>query len=384
MSDAEDLDQALRAKLRDAAELEAPVAPSEARLSALGEALSRESVRARQRNKRLSFSALGVAAAAALALLAWPKLDARTTQPVASVAQLCSLPTTLSIAAGDGEKQRLALGHFGELVATPDARLVIERAEPCLLALRLERGTLAGDLSQLKPAVLRVRTQHGTVIVRGTRFSVRADDSLEVVLLSGRVDIEEEEKRTLEPQHVFRKFGKQRELSAARPEQARGVIDLLSRAPYRQPEAAAQTAAPDLAPDAAQRTEPRAGAGALGSASALLAQAESERRRGHLEAARALYAQASALRDDDAEVALLRWVRLELTAKQLPKAALLLDRHRQRFSTGKLRAEAAFLKVILLRDGGEDAKARAAAKAFIAEFPNAPQADGARELLGRP
>lgn len=47
------------------------------------------------------------------------------------------------------------------------------------------------------------------MVVRGTRFSVRADDSLEVVLLSGRVDIEEDEKRTLEPQHVFRKVGKQ-------------------------------------------------------------------------------------------------------------------------------------------------------------------------------
>lgn len=375
MTEREDLDQRLREKLRAAAELDVPPSRPSAQLSALGEALAREQVRARRQKTWGAVGALGLAAAAALALIVWPHAPVETARAPVDAGPACALPTALAIATGADDKQRLALGSFGELVATPDARLTIERAEPCLLELKLEHGVLAGDLSHLKPAILRVRTEHGAVVVRGTRFSVRADDSLEVVLLSGRVEIEEEETRMLEPQHVFRRAGKRRELSATRPEETRAVAELLSHTSYRAPEPAV-VAAPEPSDPARPRTS--------ASASELLARAERERRDGKLDAARALYGQASALADDDAEVALLRWVRLELAEKRVSKASELLKRHRQRFAQGKLRAEAAFLRVIVLRDAGETAKARSAAQAFIAAFPDAPQVASARELLEKP
>jgi hypothetical protein len=97
-----------------------------------------------------------------------------------------------------------------------------------------------------------------------------------------------------------------------------------------------------------------------------------------------LYAQASAGRDGDAEVALLRWSRLELDARAFPRVAQLLARHARRFEAGTLHAEAAWLRVLMLREQGDQDAARSAARALIERFPRQPQAQAAQTLLRGP
>jgi TolA-binding protein len=323
-----------------------------------------------------------------VALWLWPKPEleqaARTPAPPPS----CALPTALSIAALDTGKQLLSLERFGTLVASEGSQLHIERSEACVLSVFLEQGELAGDLTNLKPAQLRVRTPHGTVVVRGTRFSVRTlaarDDQhdaseLEVVLLSGRVDIEDETTQRLEPQHVFRKRGKRRETLTAQPPQSERIDALLRTLP--QPHARAMNETVDPAPQTATEPAPARDA----NASTLLARAESERRQGEHARARVLYRQASEKYPrHDAEVALLRWVRLELEQRAFGSARQLLAQHAQRFADGKLRAEAAWLGVQTLRDLGQREPAHNAARDLITRFPNTPQADAARALLAQP
>jgi TolA-binding protein len=385
MSDADDLDEALRAKLRTAAELahSQAQAPHYAALSA---ALARES-RALRMRRRLQAGGLvlGLAAAAALALY-WPAHNTALVANEGATDARCELPGALSIATLEAGKQQLALGRFGSLVASADSHWKLETVSPCLVSVYLERGELAGDLNSLKPAQLRVRTPHGNVVVRGTRFSVRADAALEVVLLSGRVDIEDEGQHTLEPQHVFRKAGKQRATKSVQTAEAQHLEELLRTRPLASaasaPSAAVAAPAPlprEETPATADRPPPPSRAGEL------LARAESERRRGEIALARALYRQASSkYHDDDAEVALLRWVRLELESRAFGSAERVLRDHTRRFAAGKLRAEAAWLDILILREQGQIERARSAARKLLGQFPIAPQADAARQWLAAP
>jgi tetratricopeptide (TPR) repeat protein len=372
MSDAEQLDEALRGKLREAAEAE--LQRGAANVPAIQAALERES---RALKMKMRHVVAGLACAAAVLLALWADGSSREQQQARSTtvaAARCALPTALAITHGEDGGPQLSLGRFGELAASPGSIVRVESSDPCLLSLQLSRGTLAGDLNSLKPAALRVRTAHGSVIVRGTRFSIRADDALEVVLLTGRVDIEDGRSEQLEPAHVFHKQGKTRRVTAVRPVDADGIARLLSK-PARgnqvQAEPAPEVVEPSTA--SAERGKPSAGE--------LLSRAEAERKRGRLPEARALYRAASALGGDDAEVALLRWVRLELDAHGYDNARLLLQRHTRAFATGKLRAESAWLGIVLLNARGEYEDARRAARAFLARFPEAPQADAARALV---
>lgn len=374
MSDAEQLDEVLRAKLRAAAQSEPGRATDDERAARLSAGLVRAAQHDRARSLRALMLASGLAAAAAAALLLWPKPAREAPRTVAPVA-VCALPTALAIAPADAGRQQLALPGFGALVAAPGSALRVESRDPCRLALFLEHGELAGDLHNLKPAQLVIRTPHGSVVVRGTRFSVRADSELEVVLLSGRVEIQDESPRMLEPRHVFRKAGGRRSVSASEPAQVARIAALLQPSPRAEP-------VPRTAE--VERVEGAASRGAR-SASDLLAQAEGERRRGQLARARALYKQASArLNEDDAEVALLRWLRLELERRSFDAAAQLLKTHGRDFARGKLRAEAAWLGVSLQRERGEREAARAAASELVRRFPATPQADAARAYLGSP
>jgi hypothetical protein len=387
MTEADDLDETLRAKLRAAAEAEPRVAPRAEAVAKLSAGLIAHTRAQRAlRPARSVAMAVGLAAAASAALWLWPKPERQ--HVAVAPAPGCALPTALSIAALDSGKQLLSLPRFGTLVASEGSKLHIERSEACVLSVFLEQGELAGDLANLKPAQLRVRTPHGTVVVRGTRFSVRTlaaregeHDSaeLEVVLLSGRVDIEDETTQRLEPQHVFRKRGKRRETLTAQGPQAERIQALLHTLPT--PSSRAMDDAVEPAPPTLIESMPARDA----NASTLLARAESERRQGQHARARALYRQASEKPPKhDAEVALLRWVRLELEQRAFGSARQLLAQHAQRFADGKLRAEAAWLGVQTLRDQGQDEPARSAARALIARFPKTPQADAARALLPQP
>lgn len=377
MSEAEDLDAALRAKLRALAEHD-PVTPRPEAIAKWSAHLRAQTAPA-ARPMRAWTLGVGLAAAASVALWLWPRPDTRQAAHSAQPAASCALPTALSFAALDSGKQLLALGRFGTLVASADSRLRIERAEACVLSLFLEQGELAGDLAQLKPAQLRVRTPHGTVVVRGTRFSVRSDAEFEVVLLSGHVDIEDETTQKLEPQHVYRKRGTRRETLAAQSPQAEHITALLRT--QSRPSAPAVAEVQAVAPFSAPESTPTRDA----TASTLLARAESERRQGQYTRARTLYRQASEKPPrNDAEVALLRWVRLELEQRAFASARQLLAQHAQRFADGKLHAEAAWLGVQALRDQGKADAARKAAQTLITRFPHSPQADAARALLAEP
>jgi ferric-dicitrate binding protein FerR (iron transport regulator) len=386
MSNAEDLDEALRAKLRAAAERE-PVPERPERHAQWTAALAREQRAALQRRRVLrGVLAGGIALAAVALLLVWRAANGDPQLRASSDAR-CALPEAVSVQTDASGTQRIVLGRLGALAATADSTLRVESSDPCLLALELERGELAGDLSQLKPAVLRVRTPQATVVVRGTRFSVRADDALEVVLLSGRVEVEDGETRVLEPQHVLQKRGAAWNVRRVQAEEAPRVARILAgeRPELRDAGEAAPSPVGVAAPATASAREPEKGsAPAHVSSGELLARAETARRQGLSGRARSLYAQASAQADADAEVALLRWVRLELAAHAFDEAARVLAQHRQRFASGKLKAEAAWLGVVLLQDRGDLSGARDAARAFVTSFPSAPQADAARALLKTP
>jgi hypothetical protein len=389
MTAPEELDQALRAKLRAAAEGDPIAARSEARQAELSRrvlaaARAERSGRARWQRPELLAA---FAAAAAVLLALWlkdapgPVESARegaehSAQPAPGAT--CGLPTSPALEPFADGAQALSLGRFGRVIAESDSTIKVEESTPCRLTLSLEHGFIAADLAKLAPAELHVRTSHGTVVVRGTRFSVRANDELEVVLLSGRVDIQDGSTHVLEPQQVFRTRHGARQRLAAEPAQAQHITRLL--------EANSAVAAP--APAAAQLppapATSRAPAPSALSTGELLRRAEAARRGGKLGEARALYAQASAGRDDDAEVALLRWSRLELDARAFARAAELLDAHKQRFAAGKLHAEAAWLRVLTWREQGNLAEARRAAQALIARFPAHPQAEAARALLRAP
>lgn len=377
MSDAEDLDEALREKLRAAAELE-PAPPARPELEArLVQALRQEARVTRGPRVRTAALALGFAAAAAGLIALWPRAAEEPARGATAATAACALPTGLSIAQDQSGRQQLVIPGFGALAAVAGSALSIEASEPCQLGLFLAHGELAGDLENLKPARLSIRTPHGTVVVRGTRFSVRADDEFEVVLLSGRVEIEDGVKQVLEPKHVFRKAGKTHSTSAYQAAQAQRIDELLK------PAAPAPAPVVNDAHDAG--SAPVIERNAPTSASTLLAQAEIERRQGALVRARALYKQASARRqEDDAEVALLRWLRLELESHAFSDARRLLQTYARDFKRGKLQAEAAWLGVALLREQGQQEQARTSAQELLRRFPGTPQADAARGLLSSP
>jgi hypothetical protein len=287
------------------------------------------------------------------------------------------LPDQVSIRPDALGGPTLDLGQFGRVRAAPGAGLSVASSSACLLALQLAHGELAADLTKLSPARLEVRTPQGTVIVRGTQFSVRSDDALEVVLISGRVEIEDHGTHVLLPDQVYARRQNRREVRGARAAEKEHVARLLQPAAAR--------VAPDAGPSVPHAAEELGASGrtqATATSSELLARAEEARQKGLFSRARAQYAAASAHSDPDAEVALLRWVRLELGERDFAAAARLLERHARRFAQGKLAAEAAWLGVVLNDERGDHARAQEAARAFLRRFPGAPQAAAARALLG--
>lgn len=373
MSD--ELDAELRAKLRAlAAAAEDPPLSAEHERGLVA-ALSDRQRQRRQLRRGLALAA-GCAAAAACLLLLWRG----TTSPLPQQTPArCGLPRAV-IAQDAAGKQRLGLGALGELVANPEAELQLLPSDACTLRLQLGRGTLAGDLRNLRPAQLHVETALGRVVVRGTRFSVTADEALEVVLLSGKVDVEAETHAalTLQPAQVLRRTRQRDRIEASAEPDAERIRALLSRA---SPQAAA--AAPTPHSDPAPAAEEIKITSATGSPE-LLERAEVERKRGDLVRARQLYEAAVRRGDVNGEVALLRWIRLELGARDFQRAASLLATHPRRFPRGKLGAEAAWLEIEVLRARGDLPQARERASTLGVKFPGTPQADAARAWLSAP
>ncbi|HKU38817.1 MAG TPA: hypothetical protein VJR89_11740 [Polyangiales bacterium] len=379
-SDDRELSEALRrsvAALHDSQLDSAQLLGDDARrrVSATLSAEARSWPRQRRLRQLTGAGALLLSAAAAAVLWVRREPAPREEPRAAAVAPSCGLPLVAANEfqpLADGRRQ-LVLGRFGELVAGSDTELAVEAAGPCELALRLVRGELAGDLHSLRPARLVVRTSAGDVIVTGTRFSVRSGDEFELLLSSGVVDVVFADRQAVRVQPGTRlhkpraEAARAQQLSAADEQRLSGL--LAARAP--------QVAVAPEAPKPALRPQPKA-------TPAWLDIAEAERRAGHYAQAREAYRAASQKRDDTAEVALLRWVRLELDSAD-PQAALrVLGEHGRRFANGRLGAEAGWLEVQVQQALGRADRARAAASKLARRYPGTPQAAAAERLRDEP
>ncbi|MET0284232.1 MAG: FecR domain-containing protein [Polyangiales bacterium] len=356
-----ELDPKVAAKLRAAAEQEPyPLLDDDARARVL-QALKNEPVRAR-RFPWVNIT-MGVAAAALLLLMLRP-----ASQPV------CELPVVPGFT-----ERTLDLGRYGRVVLDADADAQLSRSESCELEITLTRGTLAAQLQNLKPARLSVRTPLGSVEVRGTTFSVAVDRQLEVVLLEGAVVLRDEASTTeLTPGNALtresvRAAPRKARVQATQERKLRSLLaPALTEAPVREP-VVAQEPAP-VVEDA--RHVPR------GNATELLAAAERERRAGELARARTLYREAGAASGPDAEVALLRWARLE--QESTPQAALeVLRRYRARYGRklerARLGAEASFLEVQVLDQLGRHDEANERTQELLRRYPDSPHARAAEQ-----
>jgi hypothetical protein len=373
--------------------------------------------RARQRGRQAVGAAVLLSAAAVAMLIVRARQSATPSEPAAVVANLpaCALPIIdeqHSFVAAAQARRELTLGGFGVLVASEASEVKIERSGACELVLRLQHGLLAGELHSLKPARLTIRTPQGAVVVTGTRFSVRSDDEFEVLLAAGVVDVVFPDRSALRmsPGTRLRKPATERQpkpqlLTAADAQQLAAILDapLHEASTTRTPEPAATTTNP---PEPAATTTNRAANADLASAAKptplraahetaapspnpdttapLLAAAEAARRAGRIADARSAYGAASRGQSDAAEVALLRWVRLELDEHAPANAQRLLDSHQRRFTRGRLGAEAGFQQVQVFQALGELDRAKQAARELLARYPETPQAAAARQLLQAP
>jgi ferric-dicitrate binding protein FerR (iron transport regulator) len=342
----------------------------------------------RQRRQRrvLGASAAGLALAATVVLALRPASQPR--QPTAAKPDLpaCGLPLVSGAqpfaTLADGRRV-LTLGTaFGWLIADADADVQVERSSACELTVRLAHGELAGDLHSLRPARLVIRAEQGDVVVTGTRFVVRSGAALEVVLASGVVDVvfADRSEARVQPGTRMHKPGasaraETAQLSAANRQHLDALLDTAQKAkPVAPPPPTAAGHEPST--PAAHAPSPLA--------PSLLDVAEAARRAGRYADARTAYRAASQRRDSAAEVALLRWVRLELDLADAAAALRVLELHSQRFAHGRLGAEAGWLEVQVRRALHQPERARAAAQELIARHPGTPQAAAASRLVAPP
>jgi hypothetical protein len=348
---------------------ESPTLGRDAQRRALQLLVAEASKLERRRRQRVwlgsGAGALLLAAALLLAYLRAPRAEqqpiaAKRAQPSAAVGEpACNLPTVTSAELASGS---FALGKLGELVTQPDTQLSVESSGPCELALRLTSGTLAGDLHSLRPARLLIRTDHGEVIVTGTRFSVHSDAELEVLLETGVVDVQLQGagKLRLQPRTRLHK-GQRAALSNADAQRLDGWLK-------PQP-VAAVAPAPELHKPLFE------------SSHAALTAAEAAWRAERWSHAREAYRFASQAKDSTAEIALLRWARVELDHAAPATALRLVAEHKRRFARGVLGPDARFIEVQAHNALGHSTRAEQAARDLIQRYPETPQAAAARKLI---
>lgn len=385
----DELDERLAHKLRRAAEAQAALedeAPldlaAQSRVLAELQRWSQERERARRTKRGVFIGAVALAASVALGL--WLREVPVAAPPETALA--CALPVSLAtthFASRDG-RQLLSLGSFGRIAATSDSQLTVSSASACELVITLAHGTLAAELQNLRPAKLSIRTPLGEVQVRGTTFSVRVDGSLEVALLKGAVDVvtqsgaaEGAATTKLTPGHLLQKRrAAKAEIARVSPGDERAIATLIDPLSLSAADAAPATVVSPPVVEA-KRELPRK----LVSTAELLGAAEAARRAGKLDQARSGYRQAGTRKDADAEVALLRWTRLELSAAQPAAARDVLQLYRRQFPHGRLAAEASSLELRALESLGRHDEAAAVARELIRRFPDSPHAKAARREL---
>jgi hypothetical protein len=391
MSEPEDaLDEGLRGRVGELYASEAPgrldsAAQARVLLSAQREAERLVTVRRWRRIALRVATPLAAAAALLLALRTW----APTSRASLPLSAACKLPDQLSALAFENlpdARQRLLLDGFGVLWGAAGAKLRVQSAVACELLIVLEHGELAGDLHSLRPARLVIRTATADVVITGTRFAVRADDSLEVLLAKGTVDVLLPDARALHMRagtRLHKTAGPSVQVASLSGTDGSRLDALLAAA-------APPSAAVTPAVEAAAVAEPtralvkKPPVSPARSSLQLLEAAESARRAGKSSEARRLYREAGGCNDDNAEVALLRWVRLELAEKDAAAATAVLARHGQAFAHGRLGAEAGWLQVQVFLAQQKSALAREAARQLVDAYAGTPQAEAARRLLRSP
>jgi hypothetical protein len=321
-------------------------------------------------------SLLMAAAAAALLYVRAPRPTPALREPQAARGlAACTLPV-LSATAFEADGVQVTLGALGNLVTQRHSTLRVEHSSACELALRLEAGTLAGELHNLRPARLIIRTAEAEVIVTGTRFSVNSGDTLEVLLASGVVDVHLRDQKSLRLSPGTRLRKAPRAEAATEPlsqtdsQRLSGWLE-----PPREHASAAisgETASAEPAAKPAVHTP---------SIRELLDAAEAARRAMRWSAAREAYRSASQGRDADAEIALLRWANMELERRAANAALRVLGEHARRYPRGTLGAEAGWLEVRARLDLGQAERAEQAARKLRAQHAGTPQAKAASKLL---
>jgi hypothetical protein len=361
----DELDRALAEGLRRAAQGEPyPVLDDAARERVL-RALSASSVRSERRARPwVIASAVAIAAAVSIAFL----------RPEPAPPAVCGLPPQARFLPA-GERSELTLGAHGRVVSAPDTRVRVLRSDACSLELMLEHGSLAADLHDLRPARVRVQTPLGTVEVRGTTFSVAFDRELEVVLLEGTVELTQPgaERVRLTPGHSARRARGRTDVTGVLAQQ-RAALHALLHPPEAREAAPGPAPVPDAAPESTSaRPE---------SATELLVEAERARREGDRTRARAHYRRASRAVGGDAEVALLRWARMELEDARAREARAVLRhyraRHGHQLERARFGAEAIYLEIEILNALGAAEQARARRAELLRRYPDSPQAKAAQ------
>ncbi len=379
------LDEGLREKFLALGEAVSAPLDAEAEQRMVARLRAETARQGRMKRARTLLTGAGVLAAAAALSLVWFARDEPVmVEPALAVCAWGEASLTFS-ELGDG-RRKLALGPAGHVVLASGAEATAVVDAACALRVRLTRGALAAELGDLRPGSLRVQTDLGDVLVRGTTFSVDLREELKVVLLSGAVEFVERERVTarLSPGNALRRARRgEPTLSEASPEDAQRVKGLLrakqaERAPTPTPteERAEQ-------PDALEEEALVRGSRSTRGASAL-SEAEAARREGDFGRARALYAQAAQRGSADAEVALLRHAGFEIERGEASTADKLLAAHRRRFPRSRLAAEAAWIHVRALQAMGDREGTRRAARDLIKQFAKTPQAVAAQRLLEQP
>jgi len=345
------------------------------------------------RRARLQRTLLGVstgtvlAAAAALLVAVAPREDderATRQHAVPVQARACASDGKVTLARSprpNGDEQ-VALGARAEFVTPTGAEVSVDLVEPCMTRISLHKGAIAVHAKDLGGGELRIRTQRGDVVVRGTMFRVENEDrALKVSVEHGRVSVLQGERELASVPGgqrievvgtgVRRDELSEGELQALRdtfvPVEALNLIE-------EQPAQAPQTT-PRTVPSARRATPvPFDTARALKDAETLW-------RSGDLEGARSLFRKVGAQMSPTGEAAWLRLARLELTRGDVSATLSALNERARRHHRGMLGAEATWLEVEALDRVARKSEAQIRARALIHEFPDSPQANAARKLL---
>lgn len=283
--------------------------------------------------------------------------------------------------------------------ATAGSVVDVVTATPCTITLNLARGDLSVHARDLGGGELNILTPHGTVQVRGTVFSVHADErDFQVDVVEGKVFVQRPAKngRAFAPVYVAKEQSSRTSvdgftlsaLGEGRSDLIRAAVGLAATtAPTIEPAAEPEAALPlrhslkrpatVVHVQAKLQTVEREPM----SLRKRLVEAEALRRKGDVNAARLVYREVGLGKGPTAEAAWLALAKLELDVDNVTAAKAALSQHEARFARGLLGAEAMWIGLRADRLRGDSAAVRNSAARLIKRWPDTPQARAAHAFL---